>query len=45
MGQLGVDPKKCISQCYNGASVMSGHLAGVQAIIQRTVGHECLYTH
>ena len=45
LGQLGLDPSKCISQCYDGASVMSGHLAGVQAIVQRTLGHGCLYIH
>ena len=45
LGVLDLNPKKCISQCYDGASVMSGHLAGVQAIVQRSLGHECLYVH
>lgn len=45
LGQLGLDPSKCISQCYDGALVMSGHLAGVQAIVQRTLSHGCLYIH
>ena len=45
IGELGLESKKCVSQCYDGASVMSGHLAGVQAIVQRTLGHECLYVH
>ena len=29
IGELGLESRKCISQCYDGASVMSGHLAGV----------------
>ena len=44
-GQLRLDPSKCVSQCYDGASVMSGRLTGVQAIVQRTLGHGCLYVH
>ena len=42
LGQLDLDPSKCISQCYGGASVMSGHLSGVQAIVQHILGHSCL---
>ena len=45
LGQLGLDPSKCISQCYDGASVTSGHLAGAQAIVQCTLGCGCLYVH
>ena len=45
LGQLGLNPSKCVSQCYDGASVMSGHLTGVQAIAQCTLGHGCLYVH
>ena len=45
LGQLGLDPSKCISQCYDRVSVMSGHLTGVQAIVQRTLGRGCLYVH
>ena len=28
---MDVDISNCISQCYDGASVMSGHLSGVRA--------------
>ena len=45
LGQLDLDPSKCISHCYDGASVMSGHLAGVQVIVHHTLGHGCLYIH
>lgn len=45
IGELGLETKKCVSQCYDGASVMSGHLAAIQAIVQCTLGHECLYVH
>ena len=45
LGKLGVDPKQCVSQCYDGASVMSGHLSGVQAIVRQIVGNGCLYVH
>ena len=39
LGQLGLDPSKTM------ASVMSGHLSRVQAIVQHTLGHSCLYVH
>ena len=45
LGQLGLNPSKCISQCYDGASVMSGHLSGVQAIVQRTLLYVHCYAH
>jgi len=31
--------KNCISQCYDGAAVMSGKLSGVQSRIQEIVPH------
>lgn len=45
IGELGLESEQCVSQCYDGASVMSGHLAGVQVIVQRTLSHECVYVH
>ena len=45
LGHLGLNSSKCISQCYDGASVMSGYLAGVQTVVQCTLGHGCLYVH
>ena len=32
--KVGIDPAKIISQCYDGASCMSGDKAGVQRILQ-----------
>ena len=37
--------KDCIAQCYDGTSVMSGHLSGVQSRIQELVGRGCIYTY
>lgn len=39
-----VDLKKCVGQSYDGASVMSGHLGGVQKLFKDAVP-EALYVH
>lgn len=41
----GLDVNKLISQCYDGASVMSGDKGGVQAVIQRELGRKIPYVH
>lgn len=41
---LGIDIKACIGQSYDGASVMSGHLSGVQARIKE-YSEMALYVH
>ena len=43
--RLGIDIKKCIAQCYDGASVMSGQSRGVQKKIRDVVGRGCIYVH
>ncbi len=30
LAKCGIDHNACISQCYDGAAVMSGHISGVQ---------------
>ena len=49
---VGLDPNRILSQCndgdgdgYDGASVMSGKLGGVQAKLQEKVGKEIPYVH
>ena len=42
---LGLSLTRCIAQCYDGASVMSGHLSGVQKHIQDKAGSGCVYVH
>lgn len=42
---LGLDPKKILSQCYDGAAVMAGCHGGVQAKIQEKLGKRIPYTH
>ena len=37
--------KQCISQCYDGASVMSGRRSGVQARFREIVVSSCIYIH
>lgn len=39
-----LDIKNCISQCYDGAAVMSGKFSGVQSRIQEIVPH-AIYIH
>ena len=41
----GLDPMKILSQCYDGASVMGGHLGGVQRLLQNELGKEVPYIH
>ena len=40
----GVDIQQCVSQCYNGASVMSGHLSGIRRLMTEMVPG-CFYIH
>jgi len=42
---MGLDLSKCVSQCYDGASVMSGALHGVQARFRERCNSPCLYVH
>lgn len=42
---LGLDLSKLLSQCYDGAAVMSGHLTGVQAQIQQKLKRPIPYIH
>ena len=42
---LGLDVKQCIAQCYDGASVMSGQVSGVQQRLREIVGNGCVYIH
>ncbi|XP_065580922.1 zinc finger MYM-type protein 1-like [Artemia franciscana] len=41
---IGLDWSKCVGQCYDGASVMSGHFSGVQARL-REKAPQAVYTH
>jgi hypothetical protein len=43
--ELGLDKNNILSQCYDGASVMSGCHGGVQALIQEKLGKPVPYTH
>jgi len=36
---------KCVAQCYDGASVMSGKHAGVQQLFRERSGSPCFYVH
>ena len=45
MTDLGLDPQCIISQCYDGASVMSGRHGGVQAKLQEMLQREIPYVH
>jgi hypothetical protein len=40
-----VDVKRCVAQTYDGASVMSGHLKGVQKLFRDSLSKQALYTH
>ena len=42
---LGLDVQLCVAQCYDGASVMSGQVAGVQQRLRDIVGNGCMYVH
>jgi hypothetical protein len=41
----GLDLKKCVAQCYDGASVMSGKHAGVQQLFRERCDSPCIYVH
>jgi len=41
----GLDLKLCVSQCYDGASVMSGEFNGVQAQFRDMCASPCIYVH
>lgn len=43
--KLGLDITNCISQAYDGASVMSGRVDGVQVKIWEASKHPCPYVH
>ena len=42
---LRLDPAYILSQCYDGASVMSGAKGGVQKILQDTLNRKIPYVH
>jgi hypothetical protein len=44
LNDCGIDINHCIGQTYDGASVMSGRLNGVQALLKRDVP-QAIYTH
>ena len=37
--------RQCVAQSYDGASVMSGHLNGVQELFREKSGTPCIYVH
>ena len=37
LNELHHDTMRYVSQCYDGASIMSGHLAGIQAIVKQSI--------
>jgi len=41
----GLDPNQILSQCYDGASVMSGSSGGVQALLQQKLKKNIPYVH
>lgn len=43
--EFGVDLSKMISQCYDGANVMSGDYGGIQTIIQQKLNRIIPYVH
>ena len=42
---LSLDVHKCVAQCYDGASVMSGEVSGVQQRLRDIAGNGCMYVH
>ena len=42
---LGLDVRQCIAQCYDGASVMSGEVSGLQQRLRGIVGTGCVNLH
>ena len=45
VNKLGLDLKYCVAQAYDGASVMSGRLNGVQKLIRDKSHNPCPYVH
>lgn len=45
LSDLGYNGDNLVSQCYDGASVMSGVRGGVQALLQNKVGKDIPYVH
>ena len=45
LSAVGLDPLRIISQCYDGASVMSGCHNGVQQKLQQKLGQQIPYVH
>jgi Domain of unknown function (DUF4371) len=45
LNSLGIDSKKMLSQCYDGASVMSDNRGGVQKLLQQKFGKSVPYVH
>ncbi|XP_039282938.1 zinc finger MYM-type protein 1-like [Nilaparvata lugens] len=41
----GLNIIKCIGQAYNGASVISGHLTGVNVLVREVAENPCVYVH
>ena len=41
----GLDPSQILSQCYDGANVMSGNQGGVQKILQDSLKKQIPYVH
>lgn len=37
--------KKCIGQAYDGASVMRGHINGVNLLVRKASENPCVYVH
>jgi hypothetical protein len=42
---VGLNIQLCVSQSYDGASVMSGKFNGVQALVREMTGNPCPYLH
>ena len=45
LAKVGLNSDKILSQCYDGASVMSGKHGGVQKLLQDKLGRDIPYVH
>ena len=45
LSNAGLDANKILSQCYDGARVMSGQEGGIQKLIQNKLNREVPYIH
>ncbi|XP_050507980.1 uncharacterized protein LOC126885452 [Diabrotica virgifera virgifera] len=45
LNHIGLNIQLCVSQSYDGASVMSGKFSGVQALMREITGNPCPYVH